>query len=236
MDVLLGARKVVLDRAQKDLSGVCSSIHAPDEAAHCWEAYQYLDKKRREAEEGCARELQAGPDGSDGAPGRQCGALADLERLIWELEYSGGTKSMIQVLRTQARFANRTAAQSSGHATTIPASELLPHNTSERPEDADVARIAKLFDQVDTDGNGRIDREELRSAMDSLHHHLDAQELGHVFNALQANGFVTKEEFMQIVQAEALSQPGSDAQFLRHLHHDKPKWWSAMPASLDMMD
>ncbi|KXZ55341.1 hypothetical protein GPECTOR_3g472 [Gonium pectorale] len=39
--------------------------------------------------------------------------------------------------------------------------------------------------------------------------------------------------FCDIVEAQRLVVPGSDAVFLRHLRHARPEWWSDMPASMD---
>lgn len=60
------------------------------------------------------------------------------------------------------------------------------------------------------------------------------QELGKCLTAVDAHGHVSQEQFVEIVAAEQLIDPDSDAHLLMHLAHARPNWWSDMPRSLDV--
>jgi hypothetical protein len=40
-------------------------------------------------------------------------------------------------------------------------------------------------------------------------------------------------QFTDIVAAESMRKPDSDAEVLRHLPHSRPGWWSECPPSID---
>lgn len=138
------------------------------------------------------------------------------------------------------------------------------------------AQAMTIFEQVDTDNNGVLDREELLAAMNMLQKAINdevwegrptglqrrdsrpgggetsggpalpgadsrcgagcpvpsmsapghPQTLAQCMSAVDAHGHVTCEQFVEIVTAEALMAPGSDAEMLRQLRHEKPSWFS----------
>lgn len=215
LDLLASSQRVsVLDHADAELLDYCVSRPTPEESAACMSVYKYYHDRRQAAQSGCVHELEA-----DGAEGSSCHALDTLEKMVYEVAYSGDAEQLYHVLKTQANMAKRAAA-GLPMASDLSRADLLQ---SAR------AKALELFQQIDADGNGVIDREEFLGAMKLLQHALGDSEMQLVFTCMDSHGFITPEQFVDIVQAEQLCDPACDAEVLRHVPHAKPSWWSDAP-------
>lgn len=221
MDILLGSQKLsLLDNAESQLNAYCSSLQSPEARTKCQEVVSYYKDKRAKIQSGCVEELESGS-----MPGSNCQSLENLERLVYEVAYTGGSENLYQVLRAEHNAAKRKAS---------PNAPPCSHTLGDRL-DALHNKATTLFEIVDTKGDGYIGREELLNAMAILECKLSEDELGLVLSAMDCHGHVTREQFIDIVQAEALRTPDSDAEHLRHLSHSRPSWWSECPMSIEMV-
>jgi len=201
----------VLDHADEELQNLCSTKATPEEQAQCWEVWKFYHDRRQQAQSGCRVELE-----SEGHEGSSCQALDNLERLVYEVAFSGDAEQLYHVLRTQNNMAKRAAAGA-------------PATSKQEVLDSLKTKALELFDQIDSDGNGVIDREEFLCAMKLLQHALGDSEMQLVFTCMDSHGYITPEQFVSIVQAEQLCDPAADADVLRHVPHSRPNWWSDAP-------
>jgi len=68
---------------------------------------------------------------------------------------------------------------------------------------------------MDKDGNGKLDAQEFRDAMDKLSNdHLPGGTVGTIFSAMNLHGAITLEDFLQIVEVGPwpLEVPSADKQ------------------------
>lgn len=212
---------MVLDRSEKDLEELCSSLATDEEKRRCWEVYRYFTEKRTGAQAGCVRELEA-----EGGRGQSCEDLDKLERMVFELMSTGRTRDLYSVLKVESEIAKRNGrALGSTYQCTLEEQEHLDHINYLRQ------RADELFNEMDTNKNGFVDREEFLHAMALLRDELgwDEAELGTVFSAIDCHGHVSREQFADILIAEELRDPSADAELLRHLAHQRPNWWTECP-------
>jgi hypothetical protein len=202
----------VLDHADSELANLCSSKATAEEQAKCCEVWKFYHDKRQQAQSGCRLELE-----TEGREGNSCAQLDTLERMVYEVAFSGDAEQLYHVLRTQSNMAKR-SAQGSPEASSK--QEVLDNLK---------AKALTMFEQIDLDGNGVIDREEFLSAMALLQHHLGDTEMEMIFSCMDSHGYLTPDQFVNIVQAEQMCDTGSDADVLRHVPHARPNWWSDAP-------
>lgn len=202
----------VLEHADEELQALCSSRSTPEEQAKCWEVWKYYHDKRQQVASGCKTEMEV-----EGQEGSSCHALDNLERLVYEVAFSGDAEQLYHVLRTQSNISKRAAA---GAPEPVKKQEVL---------DSLKAKALELFDQVDTDHNGVMDREEFLDAMKLLKHALSDSEMELALSCMDSHGYITPEQFVNIVQAEQMCDPAADADVLRHVPHARPNWWSEAP-------
>ncbi|KIZ05691.1 hypothetical protein MNEG_2268 [Monoraphidium neglectum] len=190
------------------------------------EVYRYFTSKRSGAQTGCVRELE-----HEGARGKSCEDLDKLERLVFELMSTGRTKDLYSILKVESQLAERRGEHLAPHEPTAEERQHDDHITHLR------VRADELFDAMDTNGDGIVDREEFLVAMSMLRNELgwDEAELGTVFDAIDCHGHVSREQFADILVAEELRDPSADAELLRHLVHSRPAWWSDRPRNLDSL-
>lgn len=218
LEILLGAQKLhILGHVEKELDDFCSTRKSPEARNQCQEVVSYYKDKLSQAQSGCVRELESEKRGS------ACDDLDNLERLVYEVAYSGGAETLYRVLRAEQQAAKRKADP---HA--------APRPTQTDRLDALHSKAMTLFEIVDANHNGAIDREELLNAMAILECKLSEDELGLVLSCMDCHGHITKDQFADIVQAEELRTPDSDAEVLRHLKHSRPSWWSECPMSIEL--
>lgn len=217
LDILMNSQQMlVLDHADEELANLCSSISTPQEQAECWEVWKFYHDRRQQMQSGCMRELEA-----EGRGGSACQSLDSLERLVYEVAFSGDAEQLYHMLKIQNNIEKkRGAASAADHAVIQDKQAVL---------DSLRAKALDLFRQMDADGNGVIDREEFLNAMSLLHRALGDHEMELAFSCMDSNGYITPEQFVGIVQAEELCDPASDAEILRHTKHARPSWWSEAP-------
>jgi Ca2+-binding EF-hand superfamily protein len=202
----------VLDYAEQELQDLCSTKPTEEEKERCWQVYDYYNEKRQQAESGCAVELNSGDRQGSG-----CQSLDSLGKLVYEVAYSGDAEQLRHVLEAENNAEKRRAAGTNRPATPLDMQQLL---------DGLKVKALALFADIDTDGNGVIDREEFLVAMQQLQHALSDGEMALVFGCMESNGCITPQQFVDIVQAEALQDPAADAAMLRATPHSRPGWWS----------
>lgn len=204
----------ILARADESLAQLCSSRASEEERQACYEVWRYYHDRREEAQSGCALEQQQHVSGGSG-----CATLDALEKMVYEVAFTGDAEQLYRLLRTQANMAKRAAAG-------LPSPSSL---TPQEVRDSQRAKALELFARVDVDGNGVIDREEFLDAMKLLQRALGDDEMQLVFSCMDSTGYVTPEQFVSIVQAEAPCDPDCDGEHLRHMRHARPAWWSDAP-------
>lgn len=130
MQKLMGStRLLVLEHADQELQDLCASKSTPEEQAQCWEVRAVLAKKvselfaslltlvpcsscwclfrqqqvwkfyhdrRQQAQDGCVAELE-----KEGHEGSNCKALDNLERMVYEVAFSGDAEQLYHVLRVR---------------------------------------------------------------------------------------------------------------------------------------
>lgn len=219
MDILVNSQRLsILEHADQELKDLCSNIASEEERQRCFEVYDYYHENRSKALAGCAKELE-----QEGKAGAACQSLDSLERLVYEVAYTGDAETLYQTLKVQSNIAKRAATGSAA-----PQSSTLQRVSSHSAEELKV-KAMQLFEDIDADGNGVIDREEFLNAMHTLHHALSDHEMELVFSCMDAHGYLTPEQFVSIVEAERLSDPSADAEILRQTKHSRPSWWTDGP-------
>ncbi|EFJ45003.1 hypothetical protein VOLCADRAFT_94698 [Volvox carteri f. nagariensis] len=98
-------------------------------------------------------------------------------------------------------------------------------------EGVDRQRAETVFKGLDRSGRGWLDRDDLLAGLQMMGEHLDPSDVEQICLELGSTG----RTFCDIVEAERLVVPGSDAIFLRRLHHDRPEWWTELPPFLDTL-
>jgi hypothetical protein len=82
----------------------------------------YYHDKRNQASSGCANELA-----SKGTAGSSCQQLDSLEKLVYEVAYTGGAENLYQVLKVRAGYAYYSSTASWGmHAQPTGTCAALP--------------------------------------------------------------------------------------------------------------
>lgn len=109
------------------------------------QVYDYYQDKRRNAQAGCLAELEG-----QGRPGACCNSFDNLEKMVYELGYTGKSEDLYRVLKVENNIAKRKAGKQSGED--VPVVKKDDHTSAMRKKAMD------LFKKVDTDGNGMIDR------------------------------------------------------------------------------
>jgi hypothetical protein len=149
------------------------------------QVWKFYHDKRQQAQSGCQAELE-----SQGQEGSNCVALDNLERLVYEVAFSGDAEQLYHVLRVRCRpphpccrgapcphFPRLTRLPLNGVAHGPAQRNSLSHllqtqsNMAKRaaagsPEPASKQEVLdglkdkalQLFDHIDSDGNGVIDR------------------------------------------------------------------------------
>jgi hypothetical protein len=218
LEILANSQRLsILEHADQELKSLCTSRASEEERRRCFEVYDYYHENRSKALSGCAQELEKGKAGA------ACQSLDSLERLVYEVAYTGDAETLYQTLKVQSNIAKRAAA-----GAPPPQSNTLQRISSHSAEELKI-KAMQLFEDIDTDGNGVIDREEFLNAMHMLHHALSDHEMELVFSCMDSHGYLTPEQFVDIVKAERLSDPHADAEILRHTKHTRPSWWTDAP-------
>ncbi|GLI60662.1 hypothetical protein VaNZ11_002862 [Volvox africanus] len=97
----------------------------------------------------------------------------------------------------------------------------------------DRRRAEEVFTALDRSGRGWLDRDDLLAGLEMLGEHLDLSDVEQICLELGSTGRVDMQAFCDVVEAERLVVPGSDAIFLRHLRHNRPEWCTETPPFLD---
>jgi hypothetical protein len=124
--------------------------------------------------------------------------------MLYETSYSADPAAFYRVLRAQraidARVANDNDSTTSSSAS--PAADAA--RSTAAAADALRARALRLFHLADSDGDGRLDREEFLNSMRLMDAELTDAELGEVFSALDASCSLSAAQFVDAVTGEAL--------------------------------
>eukprot|EP00882_Tetradesmus_deserticola_P001022 GHRQ01001107.1.p1 GENE.GHRQ01001107.1~~GHRQ01001107.1.p1 ORF type:complete len:261 (+),score=118.10 GHRQ01001107.1:224-1006(+) len=220
LDTMMNSQNVsLLCHADQELAELCSSKATAEDRAECWEVWQYYHDCCQEAQAGCKLELEAG------SAAAACQRLDNLGRLVYEVAYTGDAEQLYHMLKVQHNMDRKgMSASSSQVAELVDKQPVL---------DALHAKAAAMFGQLDSDGNGIIDREEFLRGMSLLHHALGEHEVELALSCMDSHGYITPEQFVSIVQAEEVwDAQGSDANVLRATSHARPSWWSDAPSSI----
>ncbi|KAF6251254.1 hypothetical protein COO60DRAFT_656194 [Scenedesmus sp. NREL 46B-D3] len=220
LDILMNSQRMsLLDHADQELAKLCSSKATAEEQAMCWEVWRFYHDRRQAAQSGCRAELQAG------SAAAACQTLDNLEKLVYEVAYTGDAEQLYHMLKIQNNMEKKHVSASSSQVAEIAGRQSVL--------EAAHAKAAAMFSQLDADGNGVIDREEFLSGMSLLHHALGDHEMELALGCMDSHGYITPEQFVGIVAAEEVAgDEASDAAFLRSTSHARPAWWSDAPSSI----
>jgi len=76
-------------------------------------------------------------------------------------------------------------------------------------------KLIKLFNKMDTNGDGKLSMIDFQNAMDKLGDHLDERSVSMVAEAFDIHGTLDPETFIAIVQAEEVQAHTQDSDRLR---------------------
>lgn len=226
----------ILDTAEDELEGFCSALNDEEGSEECWDAYQYYEKKRAEAESAC--EIEGGKN--SGLTGPQCQRLEQFENFVRQMVGEGHVVNFITTLQSlshadQRRLAKELEGSNSEQAAVHTAAMEVQESLQKASEDdmsdfeADSEqrrnRLRTLFEAMDHDGNGKLDVAEFRDAMRELGDELTGQTVSTIFDSMDVHGWISLDQFIAIVEAEAIESHSADARMLRRLSKD-PVWWT----------
>ncbi|WIA41497.1 hypothetical protein OEZ86_008871 [Tetradesmus obliquus] len=220
LDILVNSQRMsLLDHADQELADLCSTKATPEEQAKCWEVWKFYHDRRQQAQSGCKLELESG------SAAAACQSLDSLEKLVYEVAFTGDAEQLYHSLKIQSNMEKKRVSASSSEVAAIADKQAVL--------DALHAKAMTMFGQLDTDGNGVIDREEFLSGMSLLHHALGDHEMELALSCMDSHGYITPEQFVGIVQAEELwDDKDCDSHILRLTKHARPAWWSDAPHSV----
>ncbi|DBA69075.1 TPA: hypothetical protein ACH3X2_013235 [Trebouxia sp. C0005] len=228
----------ILNVAEHDLEGFCSALPDDEESEECWNAYQYYEDKRHEAEEACEVEWE----NNDGLTQPQCARLEQFEGFVREMVGEGHIVNFITTLQSLSKADQRRLAKeleasgdSAQHDQGVreaaqKVQESLDTSTSsvgssDQETSQRRARVKDLFYAMDTDNNGKLDVGEFREAMRELGDEMSGSSVATILDAMDVHGYISLDQFVAIVEAEAIESHSSDAKMLRRLSKD-PVWWT----------
>jgi Ca2+-binding EF-hand superfamily protein len=216
-------KEPLLDHAESAIADYCVTLPEDSEACEqCWLAYDYFEHRKARAEEGCDVSW------SQSRLGPECKELESFEGFVRQLLGYTPIKSVVRML-----YGMRNA-------------ELAPKENKPKAEIAEVEskggkpqyelvgapeegkeRLVALFGAMDKDGNGKLDAQEFRDAMDKLSNdHLPGGTVGTIFSAMNLHGAITLEDFLQIVEAEEMNSDTQVSRWLRAHKGESPLWGS----------
>lgn len=228
----------ILNVAEHDLQGFCSALPDDEESEECWNAYQYFEDKRHEAEEACEVEWEK----NDTLTKPQCARLEQFEDFVRQNVGEGHIVNFISTLQTlshadQRRLAKELEGSDNGanySQGVMEAAQKVQESldsSSESVGDSDQdssqrrLRVKDLFYAMDKDGNGKLDVGEFRAAMRELGDEMSGTSVATILDAMDVHGFISLDQFVAIVEAEAIESHSADAKMLRRLSKD-PIWWT----------
>lgn len=211
----------LLDHAEIALADHCFSLpEDSEECERCWLACDYFEYRKATAEEGCD------PRWASGRVGPECHKLESFESFVRQLLGHTPIQSVVRMLYGMRN------------------SELSPPEPKAKAEIAEVgrkdgkpefelkgapkdgkARLEALFWAMDKNGDGKLDAQEFRDAMDKLgNEHLPGRMVGTILQAMDIHGSITMEDFLQIVEAEELNSKTPVSRWLR-AHKGESRYW-----------
>lgn len=228
----------ILNVAEHDLEGFCSALPDDEESEECWNAYQYYEDKRHEAEDACEVEWEK----NDGLTQPQCARLEQFEGFVREMVGEGHIVNFITTLQSLSKADQRRLAkelEASGdnahhdqgvkEAAQKVQESLDTSTSSVGSSDQETSqrrtRVKDLFYAMDKDNNGKLDVGEFREAMRELGDEMSGSSVATILDAMDVHGYISLDQFVAIVEAEAIESHSSDAKMLRRLSKD-PVWWT----------
>lgn len=212
-----------LDLAESELSNYCSTLAPDAETEKCWQAYSFLEQKREQAKAGC--DLENAKD---------CEELERLNDMTHQLLATGSMDDLVATFSTLARVEEHRAARAAQQAQQ--AQQAPPPEEAQPGEPARPDPICALFSKMDADGDGRLSIEEFRQGMLLFGDRLDGGTVALVMDAMDVHdGFLSEQQFRDIVEAEAIVSHSQVVEIYRHRRHDRPAWWSTAPAGKGSM-
>lgn len=227
----------ILNIAESDLAGFCSALPDDEESEECWDAYKYFEEKKAEAEEACEVEFE----NSDGLTEPQCARLEQFEDFVRQMVGEGHIVNFVMTLQSlshanKRRLAKDLEAAENGEAGSqgVAAAahslqDSLDHSTDAANSNQETserrARVKDLFYAMDKDGNGKLDVGEFREAMRELGDEMSGTSVATILDAMDVHGFISLDQFVAIVEAEAIDSHSANARLLRRLSKD-PIWWT----------
>ncbi|KAL4439019.1 hypothetical protein ABPG77_006956 [Micractinium sp. CCAP 211/92] len=209
-----------LDLAESELSSYCSSLPPDVETEKCWQAYSFLEQKREQAKAGCDLDNEKG-----------CEELERLNDMTHQLLATGSMDDLVATFSTLARVEEHRAARAARQA-----EAAAPHPEATPGEQAQPDIIRALFGRIDSNGDGRLSIEEFRQGMSMLGDRLDGSTVALVMDAMDVHdGFLTEQQFRDIVDAEAIVSRSQVMNLYRHHRHEGPAWWSSAPGGKGSM-
>ncbi|KAK9809564.1 hypothetical protein WJX73_002464 [Symbiochloris irregularis] len=183
----------IVTQAEESLQEYCSVFPEDDAAgvAQCWDAYNYFQERKDLASSTCTIEEE---EGLRDGPG--CSDWDRFQDFVRRMFGYASARNFVSTLSTLARFRDR------DNLSVKPAV-----SAPEPPKDAglpDYARdnLVALFEAMDADGNGKLNVAEFRAAMQQLGGNLSGDSVGTIFEAMGIYGFLTLDQFLDIVEVE----------------------------------
>lgn len=214
-------RKPLLEHAESAIADYCVSLpEESEQCEQCWLAYDYFENRKASAEEGCD------PRWGQGRLGPECQELESFEGFVRQLLGYSPIKSVVRMLygMRNAELTPKDARPKVEIAEVDSKNGKPQYELLGAPEDGK-ERLVALFGAMDKDGNGKLDAQEFRDAMDKLSNdHLPGATVGTIFSAMNLHGAITLEDFLQIVEAEQMNSNTPVNAWLRAHKGESPMW------------
>lgn len=211
----------LLEHAESAIADYCVSLpEDSEECEQCWMAWDYFEHRKASAEEGCD------PRWGQGRLGPECQELESFEGFVRQLLGYTPIKSVVRMLygMRNAQLATEDAKPKAEIAEVENKEGGRQYELVGAPEDGK-ERLVALFGAMDKDGNGKLDVQEFRDAMDKLgNEHLPGETVGTIFSAMDLHGAITLEDFLQIVEAEQVNSNTQVSRWLRAHKGESPFW------------
>lgn len=215
----------LLVHAESAIADYCVTLpEESEECEQCWLAYDYFEHRKATAEEGCD------PRWGKGRLSPECQELESFEHFVRQLLGYTPIKSVVRMLygMRNAELKPKDAKPTAEIAEVDSKDGKPQYELVGAPEDSK-ERLVALFGAMDKDGNGKLNAQEFRDAMDKLgNEHLPGETVGTIFSAMNLHGSITLEDFLQIVEAEEINSNTQVSRWLRAHKGETPMWGSPM--------
>ncbi|KAI7836354.1 hypothetical protein COHA_009776 [Chlorella ohadii] len=196
-----------LDQVENELGVYCSALSPDDSPEKCWQAYSFLERRREAVTASC-----------DWDHPESCADLEKLNDMAHELLATGSMDDVVATFSTLSRVEEMRAARDAKKAQQQAQSEEEGDVMERVFNTEEEEYLHSLFCEIDTNGDGRLSMAEFRQGMAMLGDELDGGTVALIGDAMDIHGFVTEQQFRDIVEAEQINSKSEVANLWRHHH------------------